>query len=318
MTDQQLVEEQRTVATLDAAQVVALVERAGVHVDPLSPLAPLIAAGTRSGRAAITDVPSSIAAAVTALAAPTRQLRVLAPMAAESFVSYYYAGPGIDGFVGATVLDDRIEITSPWAPGDLAALGGSTLLDERIPAPSDLSVSLSPAAITALAATIDAVNQTYLQALLARTPASRVAFDKTQIQQLLHFGTTNNDARWAVTLFNVVCPPIARLDPEDLESGLAELVNDGLLHTSGSSWEPSALLLRLAADWRPGLPAISHETIRRGSDGLDYRYQIAIRGNGPLYVLDYFADQTGRTLVHLHGMTGLAWLESVTHLLSDR
>jgi hypothetical protein len=307
----------RSAAQLTGPQVVALIELAQAEVSPLSPLGPLIGS-RRKKRPDVGDVGPDVVAAVKALADPYRQVRVTVAAASESLTAYYYAGPGVDGLVGASVFEDRLELTTVWSPGDLAALSGATLLADALPRAEPLSIGMTVSGLTALAGAIDAVNQSHLEGLLARDPAPLGPFDTGAVETQVELGSSVADARWAVTMLGILSPPIARPTPEDVSAGMDELVRAGLVETRNEEWYPSAELARLATHWRPPLPAIAHEVVTRRDGGVDYRYQIAVRGRGPLYALDYGVTPDGEPRVHLRGIEGLEWLEGISALLTDR
>jgi hypothetical protein len=304
----------RVAAELSGSEVVALVERAGVKASPLSPLGPLLGSAGKK-RPKVSGIGDDVVAAVGALADPYRQVRVTVAAASESLTAYYYAGPGVDGLIGATVFEDGLELTTVWSPGDIAALSGATLLAGYPPQAEPLSVAMTVAGLTALVGAVDAVNQAHLEGMLARDAAPVGPLNSAAIEAQVEVGASVGDARWAVTLLGLLSPPVARLVPEDVTAGMSELEEIGLVTVGDDGWSPSAELVRLATHWRPPLPAIVHEVTTRGEDGVDYRYQIAIRGSGPLYAIDYGVTAEGEPRAHLRGVDGLDWLEDLTALL---
>ena len=112
------------------------------------------------------------------------------------------------------------------------------------------------------------------------------------------------------------CSTTAPLDPSGLIQGMRELVAQGLVVRDDDTWLPSASLQRLAADWRLPLPAVAHElTVVDGDQLRAARHLVAIRGDGPIWTLDYTGLTSATPRIEMRGLSGADYLEGLAGML---
>jgi hypothetical protein len=144
-------------------------------------------------------------------------------------------------------------------------------------------------------------------------------FSETDFQRELARGYSEDDARWSTTLLRVIAPPGAQPGTDALVQGLGELSAAQLLKSVARKWQPTQTLRRLAAYWTPALPAVALEavTLKDANTMLAYKHGIVLRGDGPLWVIEYEGLATGRPQATLRSLEAVAlgpWLTSLIAL----
>jgi hypothetical protein len=238
--------------------------------------------------------------ALAALARPDRCLRVVAPGPATTPVAVFCAAVDAAdfGWVGCWPEGGGLRLSVPWAPEALAQAAAKLVLAE-LPIPVDpFSAELSLAGLTALMAAVDVLRVARFMALLQRRVEVASRFTLAELRRQLDLGLTHHDARWSVTLLRLTAPGAAFAAGEVLGAGLHDLARAGLVSLEGADWRPTQALLRLSAHWTMPLPALAHElTTWRGDAVQGRHYRLAIRGDGPLWVIDCGGLAPGRAVV---------------------
>jgi hypothetical protein len=259
--------------------------------------------------------------AIAALAAPDRQVSYIVPAAnALKVVSYFGGGKlGDDALVECRLEEGGVRIDFPVSPEAVAEDAREVLLADFPMVPDPFTANLSPAALTSLMAAVDVLRRATLTALLERRVPLDFHFTVSDLQDEVAAGLAGKDARWMVTFLAQLAPLIAPPGPDDLTLGLAELVSAGLVTLERGRWSPTAPLVRLAGYWGSPMPAIAHQAIAFDPAGQmsAWAYRIAIRGAGPLIVLDYQGLLEGAPAVALKSVYGSVYVRELTQMLDD-
>ena len=304
---------------LSAGQVARLIEAHGLEVAPTSPLAPFanLAPGADEGTVGRGLLDAGGKTALAVLAAPDRQVRTIIPGPTDTLVQLYYgrADAPETGLVGCWLEGDRMRVSFPWNEEDVAAVAARVVLP-TLPSPAeepDLVVSV--AGLAALAAAIDAVRSRLFVSLAERNPAVEARFDREEIRRQAEAGASSSDARWLVTLLRVLAPPYLPVPADPIGSGFEELVAAGLIQSRDGRWTPSPALFGYATRWANPLPAVAHEVIETAGPHMTrYGYRIALRGGGPLTVID-FEDVLSEPRVTLRTVDPIRYLDDLVGLL---
>jgi zinc-ribbon domain len=249
------------------------------------------------------------------LANPAQEIRTIVPTPSASVINLFYRGAAADGqLAGCWVEDGQVRLSAPWTAAEVATMTGEALW---VSPPTDAPayrLAMSPEALGAWATAVDALRTIMFSSLLQRTPASNLTLTLAALQEQLNLGLTYNDARWLVTLLRTLAPPGCAPHPETLARGMAELEGLGLVRTVlMNAWQPSADLQQFAAYLKNPLPAAAIESSGAGGQ---YRYAIALRGDGPLWVCDFDGVPENRPWVTMRSLTGVAFLDHVRSLLA--
>lgn len=308
-------------ATVGAAEVARLLRSHGIAVQVGSPLLPLAAAsvglGTEGAGPGPLDAPDW-APALAVLADPERQVRVIVPAPAETAIQVFYASAARPeaGLVGCWSEGDRLRLSFPWAEEDLAAIAAHVLQTTTAPPAAGTDLTLSQGGLWALGAAVDALRARLFASLAERRPGVSRRFDRAEILREYEAGLAGDDARWLVTLLRVVAPSSCGVDVEAVEAGLQELAQAGLLRLGEGEWSPEQPLRALVARWRNPLPALAHEVIETSGGGVvRYGHRVAIRGDGPVTVLDFGGMLEGSPRVTVRGADALEYLDGLVGFL---
>jgi hypothetical protein len=259
--------------------------------------------------------------AMAALAAPDRQISCIVPAANALKVASYFGGPslGEEALVECRPDPGGVRIAFPVSPEAVAEDAREVLLADYPLVPDPFKAALSTAALTCLMAAVDAMRRATLTALLERRVALDFQFKVAELQEQVPAGLAGKDARWMVTFLAQLAPLIAPPDPEDLTIGLAELVSAGLVTLQRGRWSPTEPLVRLAGYWGSPMPAIVHQVIAFDGAGQmsAWAYRIAIRGQGPLTVIDYQGLMDGAPSATLKSIYGSVYMRELTEMLMD-
>lgn len=224
------------------------------------------------------------------LMAPDRQVRVVIPGPAETFIQVFYGSRSQPeaGLVGYWLEGDQLHVSFPWEEEDVAAVSTRILLS-TIPTPAGAEeFSLGHGGVTALVGAIDVMRDRLFSSLAARTPVVDYRFETSEVNHQLSAGAEHSDARWAVTLLRILAPQGLAIGKELSDGEIEELETAGLVHRTNGGWVPEQAFFTLAGHWRHPLPAIAHE-VMEGADGRIDRYDhcISIHGEGPLQLIEY-------------------------------
>lgn len=258
--------------------------------------------------------------ALATLAAPTRQVRVSIPAPADSFVAIYYSSTDDQNLIGCWPEEDGLQVSFPWSKEQILALAYQTLLATAPPPADELDLTLSLPGLTALAAAVDSLRAALFRSYLYREVQVPLRLTRGGLAEQVELGLSKTDARWVVTLLLLAGSPHAAPTPLLLPEGVAELEQIGLLTRDGKDWQPSVGLQRLALQWRSPLPAFALEAMVVSADGQlqQYGHRLIIRGDGPLWQLDYGAALWQTTpQVRLSGVNPQACFDGLAHLLTD-
>jgi hypothetical protein len=299
MTDSQ--KERRD--TLSVADIAALAEHHGLVLAAGSPLVDGSVRdlphqeNERTGRASLESrglLGADWREALAVLAAPTLQVRALIPGPDAAFIPILY-GTHEQGWVGCWRDGLGLLVTFPWDADRILAMGYQVLMATEPPPPDGLSLSLSLPGLTALACVVDALRAFLFRSLLNRLTFTSPVLTRAELAGHLEQGLLNADSRWLVSLLDVVGSPHFPLAPQELPAGIEELERMGMLIPTEEGWEPVLSLQRLALMWRSVLPAFALESIVVGDDGAlrQYGHRVVIRGDGPLWQIDYGAELWG-------------------------
>jgi hypothetical protein len=304
-------------ALLTGGELRGLVDRLGLQVPQSSPLA-----SVRDTTAETPRIPKLLdeqwRSALTTLAGADHCVRAITPGPGATKVAIFYSAVATRSteLVGCWFEGDRIRISFPWRPADIAAAAGRILMTELPFPPEPLSVTLSPAGLTTLMAAVDVLRAARLTSLLERRVGFDLHFDAADLQRQIDLGLSGEDARWSVTLLRLLVPSAAPPTPNALPAGLQELARSQLVKLDNTKWEPTEALMRLATYWMASLPAVAHEalTIQDGNTIREYKHCIGLRGDGPLWLIEYEGLTNGQpraTLRSLDGTAYLAWLPTM-------
>ncbi len=309
-------------ATLSAADIAALAEHHRLVLTHGSPLAAQPAGSGRTDYALLERrglLDANWRQALTVLAAPARQVRSLIPGPDATLIPILYATHD-QGWVGCWPDGPGLLVTFPWDADRILAMGYQVLMAEEPPPPDGLSLSLSLPGLTALASVIDALRAFLFRSLLNRLTFASPVLTRAELTGHLEKGLLNPDSRWLVALLDVAGSPHFGLAPQELPAGVEELVRIGLLVPTGEGWQPAASVQRLALMWRSVLPAFALESLVVGDDGAlrQYGHRIVIRGDGPLWQIDYGRELWSKTpSVTLRDVGPLECFNGLQALLAD-
>ena len=123
--------------------------------------------------------------------------------------------------------------------------------------------------------------------------------------------------RIEVPLLRLTGPPWAQPGEDALATGLRELTEAQLVKREGDTWAPTETLHRLAAYWTPSLPAVAHEVVTLDGDNAmrQYKHCIALRGGGPLWLIDFDGLVDDLLRATLRSLDGKTYLETITALV---
>ncbi|MFN2168284.1 MAG: FHA domain-containing protein [Anaerolineae bacterium] len=309
-------------ATLSAADIAALTEHHRLAPTYGSPLAVQPAGSGRTDYARLESrglLDAGWRQALAVLAAPTRQVRALIPGPDATLIPILYATRD-QGWVGCWPDGPGMLVTFPWDADRILAMGYQVLMAEEPPPPDGLSLSLSLPGLTALASVIDALRAFLFRSLLNRLTFASPVLTRPELTGHLEKGLLNPDTRWLVSLLDVAGSPHFRLAPQELPAGVGELERMGLLVATGEGWQPVPSVQRLALMWRSVLPAFALESIVADDNGTlsQYGHRIVIRGDGPLWQIDYGKDLWSKTpSVTLRDVGPLECFNGLQALLAD-
>jgi hypothetical protein len=183
-------------------------------------------------------------------------------------------------------------------------------------APDPFRADLTPPGLAALAAATDLLRQRLFKAMVKRETDVPMTVTVQQLQKVYTEGVGGADARWLVTLFALLMPASAPLPAEFDEQGIGEIARAGLLEPKGGRWEATDLLRRLATWWKVPVPAVAHEVIVLDNGQLrDYRYLIAFRGDGPLWLFEFWQGEGSQAGITMRSRTGGGYRRAITKLL---
>ncbi|MGB5731760.1 MAG: zinc ribbon domain-containing protein [Acidimicrobiia bacterium] len=277
---------------LTADEIHAVVAAWNVVIGPDSPLGGLPAPKRSVPRQELDDrglLSGSWGRALRVLGIPTGTVRVLQPLPDGTAFRAMYTGTGFSGLVGCWPERDSMRIGFPYtAAGELR--DASAALTADFPAQIDpFRAELTVPGLAALAGCVDVLRGKVLGSILAREGHTGATITEADLAAVYKEGMTGSDARWVVTLLNMVMPMSAPMPARVSADGIGELVGQRLIEPNGSGWVASPTLERLTAWLINPLPALAHEVITTRNGAPDqYRYLIAIRGVGPLWTLAFW------------------------------
>ncbi len=204
-------------------------------------------------------------------------------------------------------------------PDQVAAEEEETVDAQSAPAPESGAVSLGVEAVNVLAAAVDALRTVLFASILQRTETPELRFRRDDLREMLQRGVDHHDARWLVTLLRLLAPPACQPYPSDLDRGWEALAATELLRSEGDgTWRPGDALLRLAAYWKVPLPAAGHQITVHHRDGSVTRGGlIALRGDGPLWLLDYRNPESADPQVQLRSIAGVDYAAELAGLFAQ-
>ncbi len=239
--------------------------------------------------------------AMSVLCAPITCVRALQALPDRTMVAVWYRGANSDEgtSVGYWPEDGMMQITAPCQVADHVAPATSALATHLVRDIRDpLQVDLSVPGLAAMAAAIDVVRADLFESMLRRAGQCSERFTIARLHDTYTTGRGELDARWLTSLLHLLMPVSVQIPEQVPEHALDELAELGLIERDSDHWRASAALLRLASYWKTPLPAIAHEVIAPDR----YRYLIALRGDGPLFTLNFWRTQEnspGITLVSI-------------------
>lgn len=298
---------------LSPGQLRTLADRCGVPIVRESPLGALLDVAPAPLDDLQTTSPWPLwRDALACVAEPRGRVRIVTPGAAATKNAAFYVAAGGD-LVGLWPEANGIHLSFPWKSAQIATAAGEVLMAD-LPWPADpFSATLSPAGLAMLAAAVDDLKARRLAALLNRQPDNGEApLRQEDLRRQWQLGCSAADGRWLVTLLHTVTPTAARGGDDASAAGLAELSDRGLLRRQGDAWLPTDPLQRLVAAWSVPLPAITHEAVLMSNgQPVDYRCALAIRGEGPLWLIEFLGVLTDKPQIALRSLTGrdyVSWL----------
>ncbi len=306
---------------ITADELHAMLKTKGLTVGPDSPLAGLPEA---SADASVT--PEALrqrglgggpwGQVLRALQQPSRCFRTLLPLPDRTAVTAYYGGADNDGLIGCWAEGGRMRISFPYSPEDLLRQGSAALSADFAIVRDSLTAELSPAGLAALAAALDVLRQRLFESVLARNTEVAMDLPTEQLDRTYAEGLAGSDARWLVTLLRVLMPASIPLPDKLSDAGLAGLLPAGLLEAAGERWQATDHLRRLAAYLKSPLPAIAHEgiTLTDGQLG-SYAYLIALRGDGPVWTLQFWSDDNSQPRMTLRAQRGAGYRRALRDVL---
>lgn len=229
--------------------------------------------------------------ALEVLAEPDSQAKTIVAGVTHSVTSVWYGRRERPAAPMASLQPDGdvAKVAYPWRPEDIALLAVPALMDPMpLSTPDAPEVSLSPAALTAFASSVDVLRARRLESLYRRKAETVFQFTRAEAMEQLERGSKTADGRWLVSLIQLLAPKARKLHPAVFDEGLDELSSADLIEGRGDRFTPRGFLHSAATQWRDVLPAMSHEAISLAGDELQScEARITIRGSGPLWVLDF-------------------------------
>ncbi len=282
----------------------SIIRRFKLYISPRSPLVPFrdvdAAFDKRSFEKKIDDE-SAWKDTITALASPGQIISSTIAGPAGTLASSFYgpSGAKTDTLTGCWADKDGLRISFPWNPWRVATIAGMALA-ARHPDPVPIPpFTLTPPGLTALAAVIDVVRQSDLSDLEARRTSRRESFSAASIVDQASVGFAHDDRRWVVTLLRDLSSPSTPIRFEYIENGFDELLKAGAIRSSKGAWQPAEWIRHLAHIWRIPLPAAAHQSIVFDDDhATGIEHIIAIRGEGPLWVMRYDGIMSKAPSIH--------------------
>jgi hypothetical protein len=305
---------------LAAAEVRWLLGRTGLQVSRNSPFRNIPELAAQSPRHA--EVQSrGWRAALAVLAQPDRCVRAITARADATKTAFYYShsAAGSVGLVGCWFEGENIRISFPATVQNIAEDACRNLKTDIPYIPDRFSsATLSLAGLWTLMATIDVLRSSQLTSMLERRIDSAGRFDRSLLRKQVDLGLSGHDARWSVTLLRLLAPAPLRLlapaavqaDVNGMDAGLSELAAMGLVALDDASWLPGEALLRLAIAWASSLPAMAHEivTLRGDAEIATHEHCIAIRGEGPLWIMEFSGLTQDKPAVLLSSINGSTYI----------
>jgi len=256
--------------------------------------------------------------ALSVLSAPDRQIRVLVPGVDASLLLFFYGRAGGE-LVGYWHDGEGARVSFPWEPASIASMGSLTLLATPPPSPQPFTTYLSPPGLALLAAAIDVLREGLFRSILARESEVARTFDGEALLRQLQLGLSHHDTRWFVTLLNMLRPQGVPMGVSALGEGVEELAAAGLVRIDGATVTASPSLIGLAMQLRSTLPAAAFEDAGVvGGSVTEYAYRIVVRGDGPLWVMDYGSVMEGRPMIQVRSVGPGEYFDGLTDILSKR
>ena len=304
-------------ALLTGSELHGLLDRWQLKILPSSPLNSILNMASEPPRTP-TVLGEKWRSALAILAAPDHSVRAITSGPNATKIAFFYGATAKRSaeMVGCWLEGDLIRISFPWTSDTIVEAAGRVLIADLPFPPDSLSVTLSPTGLTALMAAVDVLRAARLTSLLERRVGFDLCFDAADLQRQTDLGLPGDDARWSVTLLRLAAPSAAPPTPNGLPIGLQELARAQLVKLDNTKWEPTEALMRLATYWMASLPAVAHEslTIQDGNTIREYKHCIGLRGDGPLWLIEYDGLANGQpraTLRSLDGTAYLAWLPTM-------
>ncbi len=313
-------------AILSHGELRALIDLNGLNVQGSSPLKPVMespAQGDRGSFARRGLLSDDWHSALCTLCGPRFEARSLVTFADATAVNVFYSDGSAEGaLVACREEGDRVRIAFPIEPSQVARADADALHTSHAPTPETGAVSMSLEAFNVLAAAVDALRAVLLTSILWRAAVPELVFRYENLKEMLQSGIDSADARWLVTLLRVLAPPRCEPMPLDLDNGYRELLRLELLSEDGHGiWRPSQTLQRMAAYWKVPLPAGAHQTVSLRPKGTQqYRGCVTLRGDGPLWVVDYegIGVEDASPRVRLRSVDRDVWFMEILGMLTPQ
>lgn len=165
-------------------------------------------------------------AAIENLVAPARQ--VVAAFGNTASITELHAFQGAASPQKLTGFTPRgeSECTLAWPvePMDLLALATTALGLEANTPDLGAGADLTPRALTAFAALVDAIRESEIEALLAREPNPEDGVDLASVTRAARAGALTTDTRWLSSVVRQMIPVEVEANRKTVEAGLGELV----------------------------------------------------------------------------------------------
>jgi hypothetical protein len=253
--------------------------------------------------------------ALRAITSPSATLRVLQPLPDMVAVRAMYTDSQYPDLVGCWPSNGKVRIGFPYsAVGEVH--DASAALTADFPAQIDpLRVDLSVASLACLAAAVDVLRRSVFESILARRGRAEVALTEIDLNRAYDEGVAGTDARWLVTLLYTLMPMSAPMPDRLPVEGIGELVRHQLLETNGRAWQAAPSMQQLAGWLTNPLPALAHEVVvLKEREPYAYRYLIALRGNGPVWTVEFWKDDPPS--VTLRSRTGSGYRRVLASVLA--
>lgn len=228
-------------------------------------------------------------------------------------------GSGVDAgvLVGCWANGEGLTVSTPWSPKRVAMLAGMTLLASPPPMSHPTSVRLTPASLLALCACVDAVRRNVLDSMLHRQGGEPLIFETSEVFEQVERGLGEPDVRWVVPLMATLAPAEIALAGQDVAAGFQGLVRDEVVIYDGERWAPGELIMRLAGDWHTPVPAAAHAVATADGETVrSIRHRVTVRGDGPLWVLDFGGLLEGEPTITLRTAEPTAYLDELFEFLT--